>query len=463
MQVLDRRMVRESRRPHPQGNLASCGSLPPPPTIHRKYSIGNEVRKITSVQFNQDGSQLLASYSEDYVYLFNSGLFGCGSVSNDIIKPAHLSQCECYSPALPLRRKSNLGARAQGSNFQGSKNNAKPPSKEPPAKKKIRLRGDWSDTGPEAQPENDSSESRGRSFMSHMSNMFARWIDMSLNSNEQAGEGEGEGGNERRGPRWRSERRRQPGAGSRGGGGTRRENPEEHRQEGTSEAQNSSSSSDNSFNVFDDTETSSENTSGGSLVKIEEGEEEAEEEGRGEKEGEKEEETVRTKPFNIQTQSSGECTKDESTAQDKLHDACCRKESTASDNRELDDDLTRRETSGGAASSAGTSDSGDTPIVIENRSLNSSLSRTIPKINIIEDDTDSDDFEGATCNSTRKVSHDLEEASHDPEEETSHSTKMRTHNESADSESEGHVAGDHIRPFIVYKGHRNARTMVLLS
>ena len=43
---------------------------------YRPDSLKNQKLKITSVNFNPNGTQILASYSEDYVYLFNCGLYG---------------------------------------------------------------------------------------------------------------------------------------------------------------------------------------------------------------------------------------------------------------------------------------------------------------------------------------------------------------------------------------------------
>ena len=70
-----------------------------------------------------------------------------------------------------------------------------------PAAKRIRLRGDWSDTGPEARPESQSEPPQGAGLMNRMSRMFARWVNMSLdNISGEEGEGEeGEGGERGRG------------------------------------------------------------------------------------------------------------------------------------------------------------------------------------------------------------------------------------------------------------------------
>lgn len=210
---------------------------------YKPYCIGTQPHKITSVQFNSVGSELLVSYSEDYVYLFNSHLFHVGSLrdrastvdsSAFITRPVYLSQLECYSP--DRRRKQGTSVkRKPPSNYHhspptSSKSTAKGGSTPPP--KKLRLRGDWSDTGPEARPESDSDGGRRESghLMNRMSRMFARWIDMSLNPGSD---------NET------SDREEVPGR------YRRRRIPPPTSDRGASPTALSSSSSDNSFQLFD--------------------------------------------------------------------------------------------------------------------------------------------------------------------------------------------------------------------
>ena len=58
-----------------------------------------------------------------------------------------------------------------------------------PAHKRIRLRGDWSDTGPESRPEDQVVEEEEQggggergNLMNRMSRLFERWMDMALDS-----------------------------------------------------------------------------------------------------------------------------------------------------------------------------------------------------------------------------------------------------------------------------------------
>ena len=139
---------------------------------------GTAQLKITSVNFNHNGTQILASYSEDYVYLFDSGVHGGGfDVSHtprQINRPQYLSQCERYPGQRRRRRNYSTVKRTKLSGENGTlKSGCKGTSclhssssdasdhggvrghmRIPPAVKRIRVRGDWSDTGPEARPEN---------------------------------------------------------------------------------------------------------------------------------------------------------------------------------------------------------------------------------------------------------------------------------------------------------------------
>ncbi len=163
-------------------------------TLHkfRPDGVGSQPRKITSVQFNPVGSELLVSYSEDYVYLFSSGLFGAGNTQS----PAIPKPMNSYSPLICRKRSRSDAVRSKPpktSNvadllgIQSSSSN-----EEPPPVKRFRVRGDWSDTGPDARPE-EELELQGRNrpsqnLMNRMSQMFAQWIDISLSPEENEGD-----------------------------------------------------------------------------------------------------------------------------------------------------------------------------------------------------------------------------------------------------------------------------------
>lgn len=535
VQVLDRRMISDQQ----QGSLS--GSAHPAGAVRRKYAIGNQARKITSVQFNRNGSELLASYSEDFVYLFSSRQLGFGSGESEILKPAYLSRCESYSPAVPARRKrrskagGHVGLQSAGeASPQGVRsNNAKPPTK-----KKLRLRGDWSDTGPEACPEVDGSESAGRTLMSHMSNMFSQWIDMSLSSDEQEQEGGVFGrARQRLNARRREREGEQRGEASR----SRLEELPEGGEGDVRERLASSSSSDDSFNLFDEQEQEI-GESGASNVSAEAA---SQEEGGGRR-GDRE--SVVSKCPSLRTRSGGECSVNEPTAEIRVapnsahhsNEGKCTLEwdfgagmvpnsahhgkgeaEKCGANRELATDSAHHGNEGACSvecvnfgagmipnsahhiqggldcyesGDSGTPDgahqstekalkcesdstpltsrkkrtlhsdevpgsmqhslsptslesghSCDSAVLVENRTINFG---SVPAINVIEDETDSDDDWSG-------ISRDVVKGA------TAGSGDLKLRGSGETDEGEGRFGGrDCMRPFMVYKGHRNARTMV---
>ncbi|KAL7891066.1 hypothetical protein AOLI_G00005420 [Acnodon oligacanthus] len=96
--------------------------------------------RVTSLCYSADGQEVLASYSSDYVYLFDP--------KDDQASKLGLSE---------NRRQ------------------------EQPPVKRLRLRGDWSDTGPRARPESEREQtgesSSNMSLMQRMSGMLSRWFE----------------------------------------------------------------------------------------------------------------------------------------------------------------------------------------------------------------------------------------------------------------------------------------------
>ncbi|XP_031625414.1 DDB1- and CUL4-associated factor 6-like [Contarinia nasturtii] len=80
--------------------------------------------RVTSVNFSQDECELLVSYSSDHLYLFNIQKEGID------IRHSMVEKCK----------------RSKTSNVDS-----------PPPVRRLRLRGDWSDTGPDARPEREMS------------------------------------------------------------------------------------------------------------------------------------------------------------------------------------------------------------------------------------------------------------------------------------------------------------------
>ncbi|XP_078514458.1 DDB1- and CUL4-associated factor 6 isoform X2 [Lissotriton helveticus] len=106
--------------------------------------LSNKSCRVTSLCYSQDGQEVLVSYSSDYIYLFDPK-------DDQARKLKHPSSEE---------RRQDL--------------------RQPPVKR-LRLRGDWSDTGPRARPESErdreGEQSPNVSLMQRMSDMLSRWFE----------------------------------------------------------------------------------------------------------------------------------------------------------------------------------------------------------------------------------------------------------------------------------------------
>ena len=113
-----------------------------------KVSSCSNTRSICLFLFiSSNGQDLLASYCSDYVYLFDS-------------KPKQNDQ-------LP-------------SGMRDEEDGPCPNAGNDPPMKRLRLRGDWSDTGPNARPEGEETVSNEDSFVQRMSGYLTRWIEESI-------------------------------------------------------------------------------------------------------------------------------------------------------------------------------------------------------------------------------------------------------------------------------------------
>ncbi|XP_045839443.1 DDB1- and CUL4-associated factor 6 isoform X2 [Meles meles] len=106
--------------------------------------LNNKSCRVTSLCYSEDGREILVSYSSDYIYLFD---------------PKDDTARELKTPSSEERREE---------------------LRQPPVKR-LRLRGDWSDTGPRARPESererDGEQSPNVSLMQRMSDMLSRWFE----------------------------------------------------------------------------------------------------------------------------------------------------------------------------------------------------------------------------------------------------------------------------------------------
>ncbi|XP_056280703.1 DDB1- and CUL4-associated factor 6 isoform X6 [Pseudoliparis swirei] len=115
--------------------------------------LSNKSCRVTSLCYSEDGKEVLVSYSSDYIYLFD---------------PKDDQARELKGPSEERREE----------------------LRQPPVKR-LRLRGDWSDTGPRARPESererDGEQSPNVSLMQRMSDMLSRWFEEA--SEAQSGRG----------------------------------------------------------------------------------------------------------------------------------------------------------------------------------------------------------------------------------------------------------------------------------
>ncbi|NXL42963.1 DCAF6 factor, partial [Podilymbus podiceps] len=129
--------------------------------------LNNKSCRVTSLCYSEDGQEILVSYSSDYIYLFD---------------PKDDTARELKVPSAEERREE---------------------LRQPPVKR-LRLRGDWSDTGPRARPESererDGKQSPNVSLMQRMSDMLSRWFEEAsevAQSNRGRGRSRSRGGTNR--------------------------------------------------------------------------------------------------------------------------------------------------------------------------------------------------------------------------------------------------------------------------
>ncbi|GCB69802.1 hypothetical protein scyTo_0008454 [Scyliorhinus torazame] len=114
VRIYDRRMLgtRATGSYNTRSTTGMCARFLPP-------HLTNKSCRVTSLCYSNDGQEILVSYSSDYIYLFD---------------PNDDQGRELKLPSADERRE--------------------PEIRQPPVKR-LRLRGDWSDTGPRARPESE--------------------------------------------------------------------------------------------------------------------------------------------------------------------------------------------------------------------------------------------------------------------------------------------------------------------
>nr|XP_025041021.1 DDB1- and CUL4-associated factor 6 isoform X2 [Pelodiscus sinensis] len=162
VRIYDRRMLgtRATGNYAGRGTTGMVARFVPP-------HLNNKSCRVTSLCYSEDGQEILVSYSSDYIYLFD---------------PKDDTARELKVPSGEERREE---------------------LRQPPVKR-LRLRGDWSDTGPRARPESererDGEQSPNVSLMQRMSDMLSRWFEEAsevAQSNRGRGRSRSRGGSSR--------------------------------------------------------------------------------------------------------------------------------------------------------------------------------------------------------------------------------------------------------------------------
>ncbi|XP_066456426.1 DDB1- and CUL4-associated factor 6 isoform X5 [Eleutherodactylus coqui] len=136
VRIFDRRMLGAGSFSN-RGTTGMCVRFAPP-------HLSNKSCRVTSLCYSEDGEEVLVSYSSDYIYLFDP--------KDDQAKELKFL----------------------------SANQKREEVRQPPLKR-LRLRGDWSDTGPRSRPERererDGDQVTNASLMQRMSDMLSRWFE----------------------------------------------------------------------------------------------------------------------------------------------------------------------------------------------------------------------------------------------------------------------------------------------
>ncbi|KAL4233161.1 DDB1- and CUL4-associated factor 6 [Mactra antiquata] len=184
VRIYDRRMLGTRAT----GNYAGRGikgllsSFTPP-------NLKKESYRVTSLNFSPDGTEVLVSYSSEFIYLY-------GTNEADNFKKLSMD--------IPNTKTDQRAYHSEASGSSApSEQDSENSSRAPPVKR-LRLRGDWSDTGPGARPERErqtgSSEASGgnhenqpavggsrAALLNRISDVLSRWLRQNNESQEQEG------------------------------------------------------------------------------------------------------------------------------------------------------------------------------------------------------------------------------------------------------------------------------------
>lgn len=122
--------------------------------------------RVTSISYSADETELLVSYSSDHLYLFDVTAAGIderqaasASAAVDRLKRRNAGTNKSRTIASsPDGAVTVLSPGFRAASGGGSGGSAGGSDTSPPPVRRLRLRGDWSDTGPEARPEREMAQ-----------------------------------------------------------------------------------------------------------------------------------------------------------------------------------------------------------------------------------------------------------------------------------------------------------------
>lgn len=107
--------------------------------------------RVTSITYSPDETELLVSYSSDHLYLFDVAKAGVDERSPVERKRRKRGDEKRQIGVTRLTTPAGGGGGVESSSSSSS-------TSSPPPVRRLRLRGDWSDTGPEARPEREMAQ-----------------------------------------------------------------------------------------------------------------------------------------------------------------------------------------------------------------------------------------------------------------------------------------------------------------
>lgn len=171
IRVYDRRQLSTGvtgADPSRSGAMLHCFSAP---------SVKKRNHRITSLAYSHDGEEILVSYSSEHLYLFN---FKDNEGENQVPLVKSIKDLDEVSGASMDEGSAASDPSSSSDPTTSGEYVFRPCAGRQPPVKRLRLRGDWSDTGPNARPERErepSQDETASSIMQRMSNMLTRLLE----------------------------------------------------------------------------------------------------------------------------------------------------------------------------------------------------------------------------------------------------------------------------------------------